>query len=362
MPTKRHRWSPRCEPPSGLVRPVPVDPTGRTGPTRGQARSNNWRASSHGLYVPASADLEVPEQRILEQSARLRPGGAVTGWASLRLHGGNFFDGLAPDGRTRRPVPLNAGVFHQLTENGDCSISRDRLFEPEITVRQTIPCTTVLRALFDEARYADTLRRAVVAIDMAAAAELVSPAMRRDYVDRHPAWTGVEQVRRALDLASEDSWSPKETGMRLIWVLDAGLPAPVCNRPIFTVDGTYVGRPDMLDLEAGVVGEYDGADHRLALQHSKDVDREERFRRLGLEYFKVTGPDAPARVVDRMLSTRSRARFDPPDRRLWTIEPPSWWKPEPSLDERIALRQWREQLHAQWAEEDLPDVRILRGW
>lgn len=362
MSAKRHRWAARCDPPTGLVRPSPIDPTGRSGPTRGQARSSGWRASSYGLYVPAAVDQDVPEQRILEQSARLKPGGAVTGWASLRVQGGNFFDGLAGDGRTRLPVPLNPGVFHQLAADDRCTVSRDRLFEPEIEVCQGIPCTAALRALFDEARYATNMRRAVVAIDMAAAAELVSLAMLRDYVAEHPAWTGVDQVRKALELASEDSWSPKETQMRLVWVVDAGLPAPVCNRPVFTTGGTYVGRPDMLDIQAGVVGEYDGADHRLVLQHSSDIDREERFRRLGLEYFKVTGPDSRGRVVDRMHSTRSRARFDPPDRRDWTIDPPAWWEPEPSLDERIALRQWRSHLHTQWAEEELPDVRTLRGW
>lgn len=362
MPAARHRWAARCDPPAGLVRPVRVDPAGVDGPTRGQARSSRWRKSSYGLYVPSAVDPVVPEQRILEQSARLSQGGAVTGWASLRLHGGNFFDGLAADGSSHLPVPLNPGVFHQLAADERCTISRDRLFSHEITVVQGIPCTVVLRALFDEARYARSIRHAVVALDMAAAAELASLAMVRDYVAEHPAWTGVDQVRQALPLASEESWSPKESQMRLVWVLDAGLPPPVCNRPVFTGEGRYVGRPDLLDLEAGVVGEYDGADHRLRLQHARDVDREERFRRLGLEYFKVTGPDSRTTVVDRMHSTRSRARFEPPDRRRWTIEPPAWWEPEPSLDDRIALRLWQEQLRAEWAEEELPDVRTLRGW
>jgi hypothetical protein len=59
-------------------------------------------------YVPASFDAELPEQRIVEQAVRLR-GGAVTGWAALRLAGAAYFDGLAGDGRTRKPVPLAVG-------------------------------------------------------------------------------------------------------------------------------------------------------------------------------------------------------------------------------------------------------------
>ena len=77
--------------------------------------------------------------------------------------------------------------------------------------------------------------------------------------------------------------------MRLIWVLDAGLPPPRCSRPVFDRSGRLIGYPDLLDVDAGVVGEYDGADHRRALRHSRDVAREEDFRRAGLEYFKVTG-------------------------------------------------------------------------
>ncbi|QWZ08552.1 hypothetical protein KRR39_01370 [Nocardioides panacis] len=84
------------------MHPVTLDPDGVSGPTRGAARGRAWRRSSHGLYVPASADDDLPEQRIVEQAARLPPGGAVTGWAACRLHGAAFFDGLHTDGRTQR--------------------------------------------------------------------------------------------------------------------------------------------------------------------------------------------------------------------------------------------------------------------
>lgn len=206
-------------------------------------------------------------------------------------------------------------------------------------------------------RYTKHVRAAVVAADMAAAADLVSLRMMHAYVAEHPAWTGVEQVRRALLLASEHSLSPKETVMRLVWVLDAGLPAPACNRPVFTTSGRFVGRPDVLDVEAGVVGEFDGADHRTAERHTRDVEREDSFRRLGLEYFKITGRDLAdrSRVVDRMHATRRRARFLRPDDRAWTIDPPRWWKPESTLDEVIAEDLWREELRRQWEIEAAPE-------
>jgi hypothetical protein len=63
--------------------------------------------------VPASVDGTLPEQRILEQSMRLRSGGAVTGWASCRMHGGAFFDGL------RRVVAGEAATESELRTLAD---------------------------------------------------------------------------------------------------------------------------------------------------------------------------------------------------------------------------------------------------
>lgn len=114
--------------------------------------------------------------------------------------------------------------------------------------------------------------------------------------------------------------------MRLIWELDAGFPPPLVNQPVFTLDGRLLGIADILDPVAGVVGEFDGADHRAAKRHSKDVGREDGFRRRALEFFRVTGldlPDPPL-VADRMQSSRSRATWLSEAARPWTIVPPPW--------------------------------------
>ena len=55
--------------------------------------------------------------------------------------------------------------------------------------------------------------------------------------------------------------------MRLVWVMDAGLPTPLCNEPVFSLDGQLLGYPDLFDPEAGSVGEYDGADHKDGKRH-----------------------------------------------------------------------------------------------
>lgn len=338
-------WKPRCAPPRRLYKPVRIDPTGVAGPTRGQARSTRWRASSRGFRVPAAADLRVPEQRILEMSVLLPDGGAVTGWAGARWRGAGYFDGFATDGRTLRPVPLAVGPGHDLRDRSGMTVLRDRLDAGDLSTVRGVSCATAERALFDDMRKQRCAREATVAMDMMAAAELTSISRMRAYCATRRGWNGLPLVLEALELADEASMSPNETRMRLVWVLDAGLPRPLVNQPVWDLRGNLLGIADLFDPVSGVVGEYDGAAHRDAGRHRRDVVREDRFRRAGLEYFKVVGPDLrdDGAVVDRMLSTRARARFLTPARRDWTLDPPTDWDESPldgaTLDERLAFRE-----------------------
>ncbi len=334
-------WEPNCVPPDDLVRPVPMDPTGVRGPTKAQAAGRGWRRSSKGLHVPSGVDESMPEQRVVEQAARLQPGGAVTGWGSLRLHSSRYFDGRGRDGVSRLPVPVLSGPGGRVRCDGDITVSREPLDPSEVVIRCGVPVTIVERALFDEMRRVDDWREGVVAMDMAAAAGLVSIAQMQAYSAARTSWRRARLVERALGYADEHSRSPNEVRMRLVWEVDARLPRPLVNREIFTRDGRLVGVADLLDPVAGVVGEYDGANHLRTRRRSRDIRREEAMRRLGLEYFAVVRPDLadPAALAERMRSTRARARFADPERRLWTITPPPGWPREPSLDERLFQRE-----------------------
>lgn len=328
-------WDPSCQLPSALVWPTRIDPDGRTGPTRGQAQRARWRACARGWYVPRETDSLVPEQRILEQAVRVANTGAVTGWASLRWRGGAYFDGLSHGGRSTRPVPLlrSAG---DIPRSALAQLSKAQLGLTERESVAGIWCTTTQRALFDEMRF-DLLRGAVVSLDMAAAAGLISVRLFATYVAQRRAWTGVPLVRQALALASENSRSPQESRLRLVWTIDAGLPSPLCNRPVFDLNGNLLGYPDLFDPEAGLVGEYDGAHHKSGARHRRDVRREAKFRDHGLEYVEIVGGDLSDReaVVRRIHRARSRARFLKPEKRKWTLSPPPDWPTPPTLDVRL---------------------------
>lgn len=107
----------------------------------------------------------------------------------------------------------------------------------------------------------------------------------------------------------------------MIWEIDAGWGRPLTNRAIHDATGAFLGTPDLLDPVRGVVGEYDGADHRDRDRHVIDVRREDLFRRAGLEYVAVVGPDLAdrQRVVDRIHAAGQRAGRVP---QRWQLGPP----------------------------------------
>jgi hypothetical protein len=250
---------------------------------------------------------------------------------------------LTQGGRTRRPVLLALGRNGTLKPGHGAKVSREPLLPSEVRTVEGVPCTLPLRALFDELRDVADEREAAVAMDMAAAARLAAIWQLADYGQERSRWRRARQVRRALALADERARSPAESRLRLVWVLDAGLPSPLCNRPIFDLDGRHLGTPDLLGLETGVVGEYDGKVHLNAARRAKDAARQCRFRDAGLEYFEVLGPDMHDRdlVVERMLSARTRA-LEARRPRRWTVDPPDDWPTELTYGDEL---RWRRSLH-----------------
>lgn len=320
----------------GVTVPVRVDPAGLSGPTRAQSRTTRWRRSSRGLYVPTDVDGELPEQRVVEAAAVLPAYGGVTGWGALRWMGGAWFDGLAPDGATRLPVPLVTSTSDVRSQSG-IYVTHERVAPEYLTMHDGLRLTTGTWALSYAMRYAASEREAVVAFDMAAYSDLVDTDEMAFMLEQQSGWTGIPRARRAMALTEENSWSPRECGMRLCWRLDAGLPRPLCNVPVFDRWGNHIGTPDLLDPEAGVVGEYDGRLHLEGTQRRRDREREAAFRRAGLEYFTVMSGDSREATARLMVETRSRAKWLGELSRDWTVELPHWWIPTFTVEQRRNL-------------------------
>ena len=312
----------------GLTMPVRVDPAGVRGPTRKQARGKSWRRTSHGLFVPGDVGEGHVEQRIVEAAAVVPEKGAITGWAALRWQGATWFDGLADGGRSRLPVTVVA-PGRQVRAQAGIVVSEEFIRPGEIILVDGMPLTLPERSVCFLMRHARTLREAIVALDMAAYHDLVSIREVAAYAATLKIWTGIPLCRTGIGLGDENAWSPLEVVLREIWEVYAGLPHPHCNRPIFDLDGRLIGTPDLLDERAGLVGEYDGRLHLAGDQRHRDRDREARYRDVGLEVVVALAGDVhqPLHTAELIQQAYSRARFEPPERRRWTIEPPSWSTP-----------------------------------
>ena len=321
-----------------LVRPVRVDPSGIAGPTRAQARGRRWRRTGQGFYVPVDVDGSLPEQRIVEAGHGLDGFASVTGWAALRWMGAEWFDGRCQGGRVE--LPVGVAILHgALRSQPGVSMTSEFIPARDRIIVDGLPVTVPVCATSFEMRYAEDVRAAVRALGMAAAADLVSVDEMREYAELLYHWTGIPLQREATDLADENWWSPAEVDLHLTWRIDAALPPALANRPVFDVNGRHVGTPDLLDVEAGVVGEYDGRMHLLGRRRARDLEREDAYRAVGLEYFTVVASDRgdTARIVARMLATRARAARLPATNRRWTIEQPPWWVPTHTVELRRGL-------------------------
>jgi len=279
-------------------------------------------------------DATLVEQRILEAGALLPGHGGVTGWAALRWLGGTWFTGMRADG-TALPVALATIDIRSRAGIVPCE---ERLDPQEITVHDGLRVTRPLRSTLFQMRYADSLWDAVVVADMAAFSDLVPLHELWPYALAHSGMTGIPQAREAIGHADENAWSPMEVVMRLIWTRTAGLPRPLTNRPVFDLQGRHIGTPDLLDVEAGLFGEYDGAMHLDGKRRLRDLVREDAFRRLGLGGVVMVAGETRDEVAARIVAARERA-LSHSNPRLWTIDQPAWWLPTETVAQRRALSE-----------------------
>ncbi|MGI8434796.1 MAG: DUF559 domain-containing protein [Nocardioidaceae bacterium] len=317
------------------------------GISRGRARGPGWRRTSYGYYAPAGVGMThggpSPLQRILDASPLVPELGAFTGWAAAYLAGVAALDGH--DSNTVQPlaVPISLGGP---SGRGLCSnvvYLRDQLCEEEVrtttlripdlangsAVSVAVRTTVAVRATYDAMRRARDLAEAVATIDACTHALWVRLADLQGFLSARQGARRITMVRQAVSMADPAARSPWESRLRVFYVEVAGLPRPGVNVPIFDRVGRLLGIADLLDEEAGLVTEFDGAQHHERGQHRADNEREELFEDAGLTVVRADSLDLaryPARLVSRLRSGSRRGRARDRRRDLWTVEAPPWWE------------------------------------
>ncbi len=322
----------------GVVVPVARSSLSRADVRGALQQCGEFRPSSHGLYVPRHVDLS-PEQRVAEAGVLVVAPAAVTGWGAMAWLRSRWFDGLEGDGQTPRPVPI-AQPRRLVRPQPIVRLCEERFDHREVKVDDGLRITSAVRSTCFEMRYARHLRAAVIILSMATYNDHVSIDEAEAWAMLHPSYTGIDQCRRAVPLADENAWSPAEVEMVLDWTDLVGF-RPLMNRPIFDLEGRHIGTPDAIDPRTGVLGEYDGPLHLTGARRAVDLKRQADFERHGL--FPVTMVTADRRDQsawqERVRAAYARAERTPAAERQWTLEPPPWWVPTWTVDQRRSLSE-----------------------
>ncbi|GAA2096974.1 hypothetical protein GCM10009841_09010 [Microlunatus panaciterrae] len=300
------------------------------GVSRGSTRGRAWRSTSRGYFAPALDPVVglTTTQRILDAYPLVTERGAIGGWAAAFIQGVDLLDGRDP--WTMRPEPvqicLGADLGRQSTDK--IRYSRDELPGDQVVERCGIRVTRPFRTALDGARLARDLVEAVVFLDAMSKAGTVELSDLARYIGTAARQRWITRARRAVVLADPNTLSTWESRLRLFYLLQAGLPKPLVNQPLFDLRGNLVGVPDLLDLEAGLVTEFDGQGHRLRDQHNRDNVREEKFEALGLVVTRADSLDLRrhrAELRQRLRAAHRRGLQRDRSRDRWTIRPPEWW-------------------------------------
>ena len=289
----------------------------------------SWRQVALGWHVPADAPRS-PAQRIVE-ALEVVPRGCLSGWAAAYVLGADVFDGRdALSGRAEDVRVVLPPTASRVVAAGVRCV-RVELDEQDVTERHGVRVTAPLRTAVDLAREAPDLVEAVVVLDGLLRARVLHP-QQLALLGTVRSLRGAAQARSAAALARVGVRSPWETRLRLFAHLELRLPEPLVNVPLFDLDGNFLGAPDLLDVEAGLALEFDGAGHRERERHRTDNVREEGFERHGLVVVRADSLDLTQhrqQLGRRIVAGRRDALRNVAPRR-WTVEAPSWWRGLPA--------------------------------
>ena len=296
-----------------------------------QLAGRGWTAPFRGVQLPAGAPSDAPLQRVLAAAELLPAGCAIGGWAAALVHGCADLDGRGASGTETEPVDLVVPPPRQIRRRPGIRLRRTGLPAQDVAVVAGLAVTTVRRTAFDLARWGE-LPESVAALDAMGRRLGLDLTTVASLAEERRGWRGVPRVLPAVAYADPRARSRGESRMRLLWRLEAGLPVPEVNPTIRSAGGRFLGIVDLLDVEAGLVGEYDGAGHRDEVQHAADNAREEDLEDAGLVVVRLAAPDlrAARRAASarRLLAGHERARRSGAHPRRWVWEPaplpPAW--------------------------------------
>jgi len=288
-----------------------------------------WRVSQrpdgaralHGIRLQPNLDARDPKVRAHVAAAALPKGAALGSWAAATLLG---VPETWVDGRTSRgelaPVPVTVARPGRPYVRRGLQVIQAELEPEDVIEVDGVPLTSGVRTAFDQMRGAATLGDAVAAGDAALRFGLTTVEELGAYVAERPRWRGVPRARAALPLLDGRTESPPESVFRTIWVRSRlGMPEP--QVVVLDRGGAFIARMDLVDREAGVGGEYQGAAHREGERPRADTQRFRALDAAGMETAAIWAEDLrdPRLIREGLLAAYRRARRRPSEERTYVL-------------------------------------------
>ena len=286
--------------------PVLVREVERHKLTRDQLRGGRWELLSRGLYGPRDPSRSTTDLARLLQPVLPRDSGfghltnaALRGWWRPNQLGSHVVMATT----TSRLHVQRSGLY----------VRRSRFAEFEDVEGTSV--STAPQALVELARDL-SLVDLVPMVDCAIRAGACPDAIR---AAARPRLQGSTTLKRAVDLADEESESWWESVLRLMHVL-TGL-GPVESQVDLFNNGLFVARADLHLIGTNRYPECDGGNHREADRHDSDLGREKWMSRSDLERYGYTTKEI-ARHPQMIIQ-------DAEDARGWPHDPArvrTWWR------------------------------------
>jgi very-short-patch-repair endonuclease len=264
-------------------------------PVRGRQRLRSWQRISHGLYLPKAPPPSLIDE-LQAWSLVLPPTAAFTHLTAAELNG--WWLPEAPPHpvfaamRKDDPRPRRRGLYvcrhpkpHLMTITAD-------------GLKITTPAETLLAA----ARDLGILDVVILADSALREGDVTLTELKIAACQRRRGAPRLRQVIPLLDERSESAW---ESVMRVLHVA-ADIPVEP-QHEIFDEYGRFVARVDLLIKGTRRIHEYDGAVHREAETHRKDLKRDRNlilddWQRLGFTSAHLRNEAAAIiRSVDTLL-------------------------------------------------------------
>lgn len=263
------------------------------GELRKSALRTRYTRVFRDVYVSPGTEL-TPLIRARAAWLWSRRRGIVAGNSAAAVHGAKWVDLDAPFEMihsNRNPI---AGL----------RVRTEEIADDEILRVDGIPVTSAARTALDIGCWYPR-DNAVAALDALAQATDLKAADVDLLAQRHDRRRGIQRARTALDLMDGGAQSPQETWLRLI-LIDAGLPRPQTQIPVFDGPGDPFAYLDMGWEDIKVAVEYDGEEHQSSnWRYNWDLRRAERIQRQDWINVRIAAGERKTDILRRVNAARA---------------------------------------------------------